>query len=158
MKTSNCPEISDFIQWVCINCTERLLFKASIVENIFDENRKYWYTWNFNQRYFNHNVEDYIEYVKSDSYGICSTKTLYETWYEAQNNPELTTIEFKQWMDDTFIPVNFLDYLVTNQYWLCRSTNNNGSGKTEEFWVKGIKRPKGRYTLEKIYQEFLKIK
>jgi hypothetical protein len=138
-------EITDFIDWVLKNCTERLRFKSQYMKSWFDDMPDY-YIWFFNRQFFS-SLEDFL----NNSTKSMNTFSLYDYWYKDQNDESLIKPTPKQHLDNDFVPVNFLEYLTKNNYWLYRS-NFNGV-EQPSYWTKG-NNAKGKFTLEELFNEF----
>jgi hypothetical protein len=140
-------EITDFIDWVIKNCTEALRFTCQHHKSGFDDMPDY-YTWSFNRLYYS-STEEYIKNWRKR----ITTFDLYEIWYKEQNDEGLIKPTTKQHLDSDFVPVNFLEYLGGNNYWLYRS-NFNGIPQPS-YWTKG-NNAKGKFTLEELFNQFKK--
>jgi hypothetical protein len=138
-------EITGFIDWVIKNCTEALRFTCQHHKSGFDDIPDY-YTWFFNRSYYS-STEEYIKNWRKRR----TTFDLYETWYKEQNDETLIKPTTKQHLDNDFVPVNFLEYLGGNNYWLYRS-NFNGV-EQPSYWTKG-NNARGKFTLEELFNEF----
>jgi hypothetical protein len=138
-------EITDFIDWVLKNCTERLRFKSQYHKSWFDDMPDF-YIWFFNRRFFS-SLEDFLK----NSTKSMNTFSLYDYWYKEQNDEGLIKPTPKQHLDNDFIPVNFLEYLVKNDYWLYRSSFNGV--EQPSYWTKG-NNAKGKFTLEELFNKF----
>ena len=144
IKSSD-KEITNFIDWVIKNCTETLRFKCQYHKSGFDDMPDY-YTWGFNRSYYT-STEEYIENWRKRT----TTFDLYEIWYKEQNDEILIKPTIKQELDYNFVPVNFLEYLGGNNYWLYRS-NFNGV-QQPSYWTKG-NNAKGKFTLDELFVQF----
>jgi hypothetical protein len=138
-------EITDFIDWVIKNCTEALRFTCQHHKSGFDDMPDY-YTWSFNRSYYS-STEEYIKNWRKRM----TTFDLYEIWYKEQNDEGLIKPTSKQHLDNDFVPVNFLEYLGGNNYWLYRS-NFNGIPQPS-YWTKG-NNAKGKFTLDELFNQF----
>jgi hypothetical protein len=111
----------------------------------FDDMSDY-YTWGFNRSYFS-STEEYIKNWRKR----ITTFDLYEIWYKEQNDNSLIKPTINQRIDYNFVPVNFLEYLGGNNYWLYRS-NFNGIPQPS-YWTKG-NNAKGKFTIEELFNQF----
>ena len=144
IKSSD-KEITNFIDWVIKNCTEALRFTCQHHKSGFDDMPDY-YTWCFNRSYYS-STEEYIENWRKRT----TTFNLYKIWYKEQNDESLIKPTIKQELDSNFVPVNFLEYLAVNNYWLYRS-NFNGIPQPS-YWTKG-NNAKGKFTLDELFVQF----
>lgn len=145
LSSVSVKEITDFIDWVIKNCTEALRFTCQHHKSGFDDMSDY-YTWGFNRSYYS-STEEYIKNWRKR----ITTFDLYEIWYKEQNDKSLIKPTIDQQLDYKFVPVNFLEYLSGNNYWLYKS-NFNGIPQPS-YWTKG-NNAKGKFTLDELFNQF----
>jgi hypothetical protein len=138
-------EISDFFDWVLKYCTERLRFQYDFIQSDIDVIPDYC-IWRFNRSYY----DTTEEYVKNWRKGI-TTFDLYNIWCELKNNTELRKPTIKQQLDYNFLPVNFLEWIAKNNYWLYRSSYNGVVQPT--YWTRG-NNATSKFSLEDLFNQY----